>query len=65
MELLSFLIDFVLHVDVHLKTFVLSYGAWVYALLFLIIYVETGVVVMPFLPEIRCFLWWAHFAGWG
>jgi membrane-associated protein len=50
MELLSYLIDFVLHVDAHLKTFVLSYGAWVYAMLFLIIFVETGVVVMPFLP---------------
>jgi len=49
-ELFHFLIDFVLHVDVHLQTFVQSYGAWVYALLFLIIFVETGVVVMPFLP---------------
>ncbi|HZE90204.1 MAG TPA: VTT domain-containing protein [Rhizobacter sp.] len=39
-----------MHVDVHLKTFVQSYGAWVYALLFLIIFIETGVVVMPFLP---------------
>ncbi len=44
------LVDFVLHVDVHLRQFVLGYGAWVYALLFLIIFVETGVVVMPFLP---------------
>jgi membrane-associated protein len=44
------LVDFVLHVDVHLTTFVQTYGAWVYALLFLIIFVETGVVVMPFLP---------------
>ena len=44
------LVDFVLHVDVHLREFVLSYGTWVYALLFLIIFVETGVVVMPFLP---------------
>ena len=44
------LIDFVLHVDVHLATFVRSYGAWVYALLFVIIFIETGVVVMPFLP---------------
>ena len=50
MELLAFLIDFILHVDKHLETFVLNYGAWVYALLFLIIFVETGVVVMPFLP---------------
>jgi membrane-associated protein len=50
MELLHFLLDFVLHVDVHLREFVQAYGAWVYALLFLIIFVETGVVVMPFLP---------------
>lgn len=44
------LIDFVLHVDVHLATFVQTYGTWVYALLFTIIFVETGLVVMPFLP---------------
>ena len=50
MELVSFVLDFVLHVDVHLASFVQSYGPWVYALLFLIIFVETGVVVMPFLP---------------
>jgi membrane-associated protein len=50
MELAAFLIDFILHVDKHLETFVTSYGAWVYALLFIIIFVETGVVVMPFLP---------------
>ena len=50
MELAAFLIDFILHVDRHLSDFVLAYGAWVYALLFLIIFVETGVVVMPFLP---------------
>ncbi len=50
MELAAFLIDFILHVDQHLQTFVQAYGAWVYALLFLIIFVETGVVVMPFLP---------------
>jgi membrane-associated protein len=50
MEFISFLLDFVLHVDVHLANFVQAYGAWVYALLFLIIFVETGVVVMPFLP---------------
>ena len=50
MEIFSFVLDFILHVDVHLATFVQTYGAWVYALLFLIIFVETGVVVMPFLP---------------
>lgn len=49
-EALLFLIDFILHVDVHLQAFVQSYGAWVYALLFLIVFTETGVVVMPFLP---------------
>ena len=44
------LVDFILHVDRYLEAFVSQYGAWVYALLFLIIFVETGVVVMPFLP---------------
>jgi membrane-associated protein len=50
MDYALFLIDFILHVDAHLTEFVRDYGAWVYALLFLIIFVETGVVVMPFLP---------------
>jgi membrane-associated protein len=50
MDILLSLLDFILHVDKHLEVFVQSYGAWVYALLFLIIFVETGVVVMPFLP---------------
>jgi len=50
MELVSFILDFILHVDKHLEMFVQNYGTWVYALLFLIIFVETGLVVMPFLP---------------
>ena len=50
MELASYLIDFVLHVDKHLAAFVQAYGGWVYALLFAIIFIETGLVVMPFLP---------------
>jgi membrane-associated protein len=50
MEYAAFLVDFVLHVDRHLSDFVTAYGGWVYALLFLIIFVETGLVVMPFLP---------------
>ena len=50
MDLITQLIDFILHVDKHLQAFVISYGPWVYALLFAIIFVETGVVVMPFLP---------------
>lgn len=44
------LIDFILHVDRHLIEFVQQYGAWVYLLLFLIIFVETGLIIMPFLP---------------
>ena len=44
------LVDFILHVDRHLREFVSAYGGWVYALLFLIVFVETGLVVMPFLP---------------
>lgn len=50
MDIIPFLIDFILHVDKHLQAFVASYGVWVYALLFLIVFVETGLVVMPFLP---------------
>lgn len=50
MGFLGGLLSFVLHIDVQLASFVLAYGAWVYALLFAIIFVETGVVVMPFLP---------------
>ncbi|MEO0002968.1 MAG: hypothetical protein RLZZ22_660 [Pseudomonadota bacterium] len=50
MDIIPFLIDFILHVDKHLQAFVATHGAWVYALLFLIIFVETGLVVMPFLP---------------
>lgn len=50
MEIIAALLDFVLHVDQHLTLFVQNYGTWVYALLFAIVFVETGVVVMPFLP---------------
>ncbi|WP_295552657.1 DedA family protein [Limnohabitans sp. Rim8] len=50
MDILLQLVEFILHVDRYLEAFVAQYGAWVYALLFLIIFVETGVVVMPFLP---------------
>ncbi len=43
-------IDFILHVDQHLLEFITNYGVWIYGILFLIIFVETGLVVMPFLP---------------
>jgi membrane-associated protein len=43
-------VDIVLHLDVHLMTLTQEYGIWIYGILFLIIYCETGLVVMPFLP---------------
>ena len=50
MDTLTALFDFLRHIDQSLLAFVAHYGAWVYGLLFLIIFVETGVVVFPFLP---------------
>ena len=50
MDAITLLIDFVLHIDRYLEVFVQTYGVWVYALLFLVVFVETGLVVMPFLP---------------
>ena len=44
------LIDFILHVDEHLLEFIKNYGVWIYAILFLIIFVESCLVVMSFLP---------------
>jgi membrane-associated protein len=50
MEIINFFIDFILHIDRYLESFVQANGVWVYVLLFAIIFVETGLVVMPFLP---------------
>ncbi|NEY29815.1 DedA family protein [Escherichia coli] len=50
MEYIHWVIDFILHVDAHLKDLVAEYGVWVYAILFLILFCETGLVVTPFLP---------------
>ena len=44
------LVDFIVHVDRHLAAFVAEHGVWVYALIFAIVFIETGLVVMPFLP---------------
>ncbi len=49
-ELLKKLIDLFLHLDVHLSTVIQTYGTWTYLLLFVIIFMETGFVVTPFLP---------------
>ena len=50
MEIITFLLDFILHIDVHLAELIANYGTLVYAILFLIVFCETGLVIMPFLP---------------
>ncbi len=50
MEIINQLIDFILHLDSHLYTMIMDYGNWIYLILFLIVFVETGLVVMPLLP---------------
>jgi membrane-associated protein len=50
MDLIRQFIDFFLHLDVHLGEIIRNYGTWTYGILFLIIFVETGLVVMPLLP---------------
>lgn len=50
MVFFTMVIDFILHIDVHLKELIANYGLWIYAILFLIIFCETGLVVTPFLP---------------
>jgi len=48
--LIAFLFDFVLHLDQHLNLLIVNYGSWTYGILFLIVFMETGLVVTPFLP---------------
>ena len=50
MEFLTTFVDIFIHLDVYLNDIISQYGAWTYALLFAVIFVETGLVVMPFLP---------------
>ncbi|CCO86845.1 DedA family protein [Erwinia amylovora] len=50
MDLVRFVVDFILHIDVHLAELVAQYGIWIYAILFVILFCETGLVVTPFLP---------------
>lgn len=47
---MSFLIDFILHIDAHLENIVNTFGNWTYLIVFSIIFIETGAVIMPFLP---------------
>jgi membrane-associated protein len=50
MHIIAYLIDFILHIDIHLGSIISQYGFLTYGLLFLIIFIETGLVVTPFLP---------------
>ena len=50
MEFFNSLVDFLLHFDKQLFSMIQSYGVWIYAILFLIIFIETGIILMPFLP---------------
>lgn len=50
MEIISDLVSFILHIDQHLRELATQYGGWLYAILFLIVFCETGLVVTPFLP---------------
>jgi membrane-associated protein len=50
MDLILYFVDFFLHLDKHLKEITDNYGIWVYLILFLIVFCETGLVVTPFLP---------------
>lgn len=50
MEFIYLVVDFILHIDVHLSELFTQYGLWIYGILFLIIFCETGLVVTPFLP---------------
>ena len=50
MDFIKLLIDFILHLDAHLFSLIMDYGNWIYLILFMIVFIETGLVVMPLLP---------------
>lgn len=65
MEVINALIDFILHIDQYLNQIIQDYGTWTYALLFIIIFLETGFVVTPFLPGDSLLFAAGTFAGMG
>ena len=65
MEYLLYFIDLFVHLDKHLGTIIETYGTWVYAILFIIVFCETGLVVTPFLPGDSLLFAAGTFAGMG
>jgi membrane-associated protein len=65
MAFITYLIDLFIHLDKHLSTIIENYGTWTYLLLFLIIFVETGLVITPFLPGDSLLFAAGTFAGLG
>lgn len=60
MELFTFIIDFIIHIDLHLAELVAKYGIWLYAILFLIVFCETGLIVTLFYQVTRYYLLLVH-----
>jgi membrane-associated protein len=50
MQIITYLIDLILHLDVHLTELITQFGGWTYVILFLVIFIETGIVIFPILP---------------
>jgi membrane-associated protein len=65
MDLITTFLDFFLHLDEHLRVIIETYGVWTYAILFLIIFAETGLVITPFLPGDSLIFAAGTFAGLG